>query len=443
MAFNYRRYHRDFALLFVTRIMRMIAYGMLAVIFLQHLFEKGLSELEASTIQSGIVVGDIVISLYLTTRADKLGRINTLMVGSLLKLVTGLIYADSNDSFVLLVAGVFGVISVTGAEIGPFMPIEQSALAQLVEKSCDHSDEVPKSISRVFGYYNMVGYLSQAGGSAFAGYFMKWTYSNCASQAAGMTNLLRIYAALGGLCFLCYFAMSVDHIEPDHAEVKKAVNCAGIEDKHTPTIGMLFLLFGADAGAGAFIAQSFLSYYYQKKYNQDFDQIGTYLFFCNILSGISGILSSKLVDSIGAVATMVYTHLPSNILLLLIAFTDNSTLSLVFLFARFCISQMDVPARQTFVTLIVSPNERSAANGITSIGRSVGLAIGLYFNGFFMGMDPDIIGFSVPFLIAGGVKIMYDLVLGFIFLWKKEKKEEVRYEVASMEMTENVSEPEL
>lgn len=123
-------------------------------------------------------------------------------------------------------------------------------------------------------------------------------------------------------------------------------------------------------------------------------------------------------------ATMIYTHLPSNVFLLFIAFTNNANWSIFFLMARFCISQMDVPARQTFVTMVVSPGERSAANGITNIARSVGLSLGLGFNGFFMRMNPEIIGFSVPFLIAGGVKIIYDITIGCCFLWTQKQRKQ-------------------
>jgi hypothetical protein len=123
MAFDYKRKFKDFFLLFVTRILRMFSYGMLAVIFLQNLKNKGLSGDQISWIQSGIVFGDVILSLILTTQADRLGRINTLMVGAILKLITGLIYAESSDMTILIISGIFGVISVSGGEIGPFMPI--------------------------------------------------------------------------------------------------------------------------------------------------------------------------------------------------------------------------------------------------------------------------------------------------------------------------------
>ena len=132
MAFHYKKHCKSFVLLFITRIMRMIAYGMLAVIFFNNLFLKDITEVQAGWIQTGIVAGDIMISLFLTTRADKIGRVNTLMLGALLKLITGIVYAESSNIIILTISGIFGVISVTGGEIGPFMPIEQSAMTQLV-----------------------------------------------------------------------------------------------------------------------------------------------------------------------------------------------------------------------------------------------------------------------------------------------------------------------
>lgn len=202
----------------------------------------------------------------------------------------------------------------------------------------------------------MAGYLSQAAGSAFCGFFIEYCVERCGSEADAITNIVRMYALLGGLGFICYFMMDGENLEPEEIADKKAVNCAGIESGNMGTIIRLSLLFALDAFGGAFIVQSFLSLYYRNRYNVDFDDIGLYLFICNIISGFSGVLSSKFVDCMGALATMIYTHLPSNVFLILIFVTSNPTLSVIFLFGRFCISQMDVPARQTFVTLLVSSN---------------------------------------------------------------------------------------
>ncbi len=355
MGLNYQQKRRDFVFLFVTRIMRMFSYGMLAVVFFDNLFYKGLTTNEASWVQSGIVFGDIIISLILTTRADRIGRVNTLMFGSFLKLLTGMFYADASNITILTISGIFGVISVTGGEIGPFMPIEQSALSQLVEDCVDSKEEVPKYTSAIFGYYNMAGYLSQALGAVFAGFFIELTSTHLDySKVEATANVVRIYALLGGLMFICYYFMNRNEIEAHDARDKNIISCTGIKPENIQTIITLSVLFAVDAFAGAFIVQSYLSYYYESKYDLHFDAIGGLLFACNIVSGISGVLSSKLVDKIGAMATMIYTHLPSNVFLLFIAFTNNHIISIGLLFGRFCISQMDVPARQTYVAMVVS-----------------------------------------------------------------------------------------
>ncbi len=200
------------------------------------------------------------------------------------------------------------------------------------------------------------------------------------------------------------------------------MNCAGLTKKTEKTIAMLSLLFFVDSFAGGFVAQSFLSFYYEKKYDYQMDSVGGLLFVCNIVGGISGVVSSKLVAKIGAMATMIFTHLPSNVLLMMVALTNNSTVAIFLIMARFCISQMDVPARQTYVSMVVSPEERSAANGITNITRSVGVALAFPIAGYLWNTEKQSFLFSAPFLIAGALKIFYDLTLGACFLWSKSAK---------------------
>lgn len=151
--------------------------------------------------------------------------------------------------------------------------------------------------------------------------------------------------------------------------------------------------------------------------------LGAILFGCNIIAGISGIVSSKLVGRIGALATMIFTHLPSNIFLVLIGISSNHGIAVFLLLLRFCLSQMDVPARQTYVSMVVSPDERSAANGITNIARSVGQLLAFPLASFFASATPGTLFFSLPFIIGGILKIIYDVSLGFCFLWNQRKQE--------------------
>ena len=142
------------------------------------------------------------------------------------------------------------------------------------------------------------------------------------------------------------------------------------------------------------------------------------------MSGISGVLSSRLVQKIGVMSTMIFTHLPSNFFLLAIPFVSNSFIAMLLLFGRFCISQMNVPARQTYVNMAVSSSERSAANGLTNIARSVGLSIGMGLNGYFISLDPESFSFTIPFLLAGGIKTAYDIALWVCFLWRNKAKKD-------------------
>jgi predicted MFS family arabinose efflux permease len=200
------------------------------------------------------------------------------------------------------------------------------------------------------------------------------------------------------------------------------LNLAGIDPKNFKTILTICILFAFDAFGGAFIAKSFISFYYNERYSIVLGSVGVLLFFCNIVSGISGVLSSKLVQKIGVMPTMIFTHLPSNFFLLAIPFVNNSFIAMFLLFGRFCISQMNVPARQTYVNMAVSSNERSAANGLANIARSIGLSVGMGLNGYFISLNPESFGFTVPFLLAGGIKTVYDIGLWVCFLRGKREK---------------------
>lgn len=267
----------------------------------------------------------------------------------------------------------------------------------------------------------MASYISQAAGNLFAGVYIKYMPKLYGGVDSDYYNhIIYMYALFGFLKFMCYLLMS-ERIEPNpsKAQVKAIVNCAGLTKESTRTIVMLSLLFFVDSFAGGFVAQSFLSYYYEARYNFEMSSVGGLLFVCNIVGGISGVFSSKLVAKIGAMATMIFTHLPSNVLLMLVALTNNANVAVFLIMARFCISQMDVPARQTYVSMVVSAEERSAANGITNIARSVGISLAFPLAGFLWETEKNSFLFSSPFLIAGVLKIIYDLTLGACFLWSK------------------------
>jgi MFS family permease len=167
-------------------------------------------------------------------------------------------------------------------------------------------------------------------------------------------------------------------------------------------------LFALDSFAGGFVVQSFAAYWFHLRFGARPETLGAIFFGANLFAGISALLASRIAARIGLVRTMVFTHLPSNVLLLLVPLMPNLTLAIVVLLLRFSISQMDVPTRQSYVMAVVSPEERSAAAGVTGVARTAGAAIAPVFAGILFGR-PGLIG--APFLIAGSLKIVYDLML--------------------------------
>lgn len=163
----------DVLLLFAARSLRMFSYGMISVIFIQFLLtNKQLDLSEVNTLQSLVVIGDVLVSIVLTTQADVIGRKNTLILGAFVQCITGVTFAITQNYIYLVLSGVLGIISVTGAQIGPFMPIEQSILTSLVEQMTVNKAKLSANVSKIFGYYNFCGYLSQGAGSLFTGVYI-------------------------------------------------------------------------------------------------------------------------------------------------------------------------------------------------------------------------------------------------------------------------------
>lgn len=171
-------------------------------------------------------------------------------------------------------------------------------------------------------------------------------------------------------------------------------------------------LFALDAFAGGFVVQSMIAWWLHVRYGVDEGMLGTLFFGANLLAGVSALLATRLADRIGLVRTMVYTHITSNILLCLVPLMPNFWLAITVLLLRSSISQMDVPARQSYTMAVVAPDERSAASGITTVARSVGAAVSPLLAGLLMA-NPLL--FSLPFFVAGGLKIAYDVTLYKMF----------------------------
>jgi predicted MFS family arabinose efflux permease len=230
-----------------------------------------------------------------------------------------------------------------------------------------------------------------------------------------------LYAALGLVLAFLFTRVSRD-AEASPSEASASGGPRRWLGIHTSrhVVAKLSGLFTVDAFAGGFVVQSFAAYWFYLRFGVNPATLGAIFFWANILSGISALLASRLAARFGLIRTMVLTHLPSNILLLLVPLMPNLKLAVLALLLRFSISQMDVPTRQSYTMAVVSPEERSAAAGITGVARTTGAAISPLFVGFLFAR-PALI--NVPFFIAGTLKIVYDLLLYKEFISMKPPEE--------------------
>jgi MFS family permease len=264
----------------------------------------------------------------------------------------------------------------------------------------------------VFAWYTLAGAFATATGALAGGVLSQALQRTTVTPVASYRAVLVLYAALAVLLAVCFVRVS-PAVELHLPGASRApLPSWGISHSRR-IVAHLSALFALDSFAGGFVVQSFAAYWFHLRFGVRPATLGGIFFGANLFAGVSALLASRLAGRFGLVRTMVFTHLPSNVLLMLVPLMPNLHLAVLVLFARFSISQMDVPTRQSYIMAVVAPEERSAAAGITGVARTTGAAIAPLFAGW-MFARPALI--SLPFLIAGALKIVYDLLLyrGFV-----------------------------
>jgi MFS family permease len=400
---------RTVALLFTTRIVRLFCYGFLSVVMALYLAQAGLTEGQIGLLFTLTLVGDTGITLFLTTTADRLGRRRTLVIGAVLMLGAGLVFIVTRNPLLLMVAAIIGVISPSGNEIGPFLAVEQAGLTQLVPN---------ERRTQLFAWYNLVGSFATASGALFGGWLAQALQAGGATPFQAYRSIIAGYAG-GGAILAALFLLLSPAVEV-HATAAGAAGGAGgtaAGGQVRRTLGLhksrsivfrLSALFAMDAFGGGFVVQSLVAYWFHVRFGVEAGVIGSIFFGANVLAGVSALLAGRLARKIGLIRTMVFTHIPSNIMLMLVPLMPSLAAAIAVLLARFSISQMDVPTRQSYTMAVVAPDERSAASGVTAIARSVGAAASPSLTGLLISV-PALLG--APFLLSGGIKIVYDLLL--------------------------------
>ncbi len=401
----------DVRLLFATRITRLFAYGFLSVALALYLAQVGLSEPEIGLLLTLTLVGDVPVTLWITTSADRIGRRRMLLLGSALMVLAGVVFALTNSFVLLVVTAVVGVISPSGNEIGPFLSIEQAGLSQLIPDA---------QRTRIFAWYNLVGSFATALGALASGGLVQALQAGGLPLLASYRVVMVGYAAFGILLAVLFqfLTPAVEAVVANTATIRSRL---GLHKSQKVVLG-LASLFALDAFAGGFVVQSIMAFWFKTKFGVEPAVLGSIFFGANILAGVSALLAARIAAKIGLINTMVFTHVPSNVLLILVPLMPNLPLAIAMLLLRFSISQMDVPTRQSYTVAVVDPDERSAASGVTSIARSVGAAISPSLSGLLLA-NPATLG--LPFILSGGLKIVYDFLMYRSFRSVKPPEEKI------------------
>ena len=375
----------------------MFGYGLASVVLVLYLSALGLPDPAIGLLLTLTLLGDAAISLWLTTHADRVGRRRVLFVGALLMCLAGIGFASTSALPVLVLAATIGVISPSGNEVGPFLAVEQAALSQTI---------ADRGRTRVFAWFNLTGSFATATGALVGGGVAGALIAAGHQPIDAYRVVIVAYACLGLLLAVMFWRVSpqVEVAEPPDASIARRLGL----HRSRGIVARLSALFALDAFGGGLVVQSLIAYWFHLRFGADVAVLGGVFFCANLLAGISALAAVRIADKIGLVRTMVFTHLPSNVLLALVPLMPTLPLAIAVLLARFSISQMDVPARQSYTMAVVEPDERSAAAGVTGIARSLGASISPLLAAPLVGVASLA---AVPFLLAGGLKIVYDVAL--------------------------------
>ncbi len=401
-----RERFRDTRLMLVMRGLRSVAYGLLAVLLGVALADEGFTPVAIGALITVSLVGDMVGTYVIGLFADTWGRRRTLALLSLLMAVTGIIFGLVTSYAVLLVTAFFGTLGTSASETAPFLPIDQTMIAQVI---------TPEQRTSVFARYNLVASFSAAAGALAAGVPGLLTRTGL-PLASGVRLMFGVYAVLA----LIVAGLSLRLSSDVEATLQNPMQVQNRGSRLVPPlhrsggiVWRLTALFSVDALAGGLVVQSLMALYFLQRFGIPLTTLSVLFFGANLLSALSFLAAVPLARRFGLLNTMVFTHLPSNVLLILVAFAPTFPIAATLLLVRQALSQMDVPTRQAYTMALVAPEERTAAASVTSLARSVGSATSPVFSGLLLQGPLLILG--LPFILAGTLKAAYDLTLWSIF----------------------------
>lgn len=368
----------NFALVVAAKIVRTFGYGLLSVTLALYLAARGFSPFAIGAALTVALLAGAASTASSGLLISRLGNRGTLLVASIALFAAGAVLAIRGTPSLIFVACLIGAISAGGQEVGPFIAVEQLIIAE---------SEAAGTGARAFAIYNFCGAIALALGAL-------------AAAATAISWMPVIYAGCGLILLPIYLALvRVRAAQPSPARSLPKSKFGRTES--------LAALFGLDALAGGFVVQSFLAYWFHLRFGVDQRTLGLLFFGANTLAAFSYGAAAWLSTRIGYLRTMVFTHLPSNVLLCLIPIAPTFAPAAALLLARYALSQMDVPTRQAFTMLVVPAQERAHAAALTNAVRPAAAAVAP----ILAGLAVQTAAVGLPFFLAGGLKIVYDLAV--------------------------------
>ena len=400
----------DGKLLLCARIVRTFAYGFLSVILAIYLKLIGFDDILIGIILSATLINSVIFTLFASFYADRLGRRNVLILYALMMSISGTIFFITENPIALIIGALIGTLNITGSETSAFLSIEQSILPQTIKDN--------RKRNTLFGFYNMAGTFAMGAGILIVNLSILIQNEFELDQIYAIKLLFLFYSLLGILIIGIYLKLS------SSIEIKKEKLFKPLSKTLTPKskkiVAKLSGLFAIDSFAGGFAIQSIVSFWFFTKFDIDLSTISYIFSLGSVLTAFSYLIAAKIADKIGLINTMVFTHIPSNILLILLAVAPNLEIAILFYMVRMALSQMDVPTRQSYIIAVVEEDERTASAGITNLSRNIAQAISPSITGYIIGF----LSLSAPFIIGGLLKILYDITLYINFRKIKPAEEE-------------------
>lgn len=389
-----------------ARAVRNFAYGFVSVLLGIYLEALGLTAAHVGGVLMATLAGSALLSLLFAAVADRWGRRLVLAGSAGLMALAGATYAAGAPYPVLLLVALSGTLGATAGEIGPFLSLEQVILPQ----TCPEARR-----TQLFSVYNLQGAVAWSLGALCAGVPALLEQALGLSPLGALQAMFLLYAGLG-LATLGLFARLSPAVEV--AEGSAGAPPARLHRARGIVAG-LSALFGLDSLAGGFIVQSLIAFYFYRRWGAGPEVLGPVFMAAGLLQALSYLVAAKVAARIGLLNTMVFTHLPSNLLMVLIPAMPSLELAVLCLLARQSLSQMDVPARQSYLMAVVAPEERTAASSLTNVARNIAQALTPGIGGWAM----DALSLGLPLVLGGGLKAVYDVLLWITFRHIKPPEE--------------------